>query len=308
MKVVYILLAFILMGSYACDNSNKEQKHTQEKEPTNEQIVVDELIVEDSAVTIELSDTDIKIELDSLVEPSITKKKKLKEKKTKENLSSVKQDPYKEPEDPSTLPIPKVADPFLLKLLEPETMRLPAIMRHGWPHKPWTHAKAYVYNFVPSGPLRKLSRTPWVSDQYSSDIEQIIDLTQDQVTTALELINRTGGGLITTKCPIFIRHAIVFFNDNEEAVGWMGVCFECTDSYSSPDYFPADIDRPSRYDLYNSYDDSWYEEDDFDDIDEAIEDPDEVRWDVVDLYYEVFDKWKLFFDHLGAKQYKIERN
>ena len=60
MKGVYILLSFIIMGFYACDNSIKE--HKQEKEPTNEQIIVEELVVEDSAVSIELPDTDMKID------------------------------------------------------------------------------------------------------------------------------------------------------------------------------------------------------------------------------------------------------
>ena len=139
-----------------------------------------------------------------------------------------------------------------------------------------------------------LSTAPWDNPEDTSSIVQIIDLNEDQIRTALELTHRTGGGLITTKCPILIRHAVVFFDASEKVVGWMGVCFECTDSKSSPDYFPTDNDYPNRYDLYaGNYDqetEQWEKR--------------KFKWDMIDLYDQVFEKWKLFYDHIGAKQFQ----
>jgi hypothetical protein len=97
-----------------------------------------------------------------------------------------------------------------------------------------------------SGRKTSFPRSPWVSPEYASDIRQTIDLSKDQARAALELTHRTDGGFIASKCPTFVRHAIVFYNAKNQAVGTMGVCFECTDTESSPEYFPPLVTLPRR--------------------------------------------------------------
>ena len=194
------------------------------------------------------------------------------------------------PESPSTLPIPKVSDPVLLELLQPESMRLPAHLRQDWPHASWSGAKIYAFNFVSNNPAhqkREYHASPWISEAFQEDIVQEKWLTKEQAETALELIHRTAGGQVMTKCPIFVRHAVVFFNAQNEAVGWMSICFECSDSMSYPQYFPEGYSAPFLFGLYHASGST-------------------EEWRFGTIYDEVYDKWELFFDELEMAHYLVE--
>jgi hypothetical protein len=227
--------------------------------------------------------------------PSVPEKR-AQERAEGENSSAPEKEPIEKrhafPENPSTLPIPKVSDPFLLKLLQPESMRLPASERREWPHTSWSRAKSYAFNFVSNHPgyrekEREYHASPWMEEAFQADIVQEKWLTKEQAETALELIHRTAGGQIMTKCPIFVRHAVVFFNAQEEAVGWISICFECSDSMSYPQYFPEEQEAPFLFGLYQSSGTTG-------------------EWDFGTIYDEVYNKWELLFDGLGMAQYLVE--
>ena len=59
---------------------------------------------------------------------------------------------------------------------------------------------------------------------------------------AMELAHRSGGGLISTKCPFVPRHSIVFYSGDIEVAG-LHICFSCGDSVSLPSYYlPGEAD------------------------------------------------------------------
>ena len=108
-------------------------------------------------------------------------------------------------------------------------------MRREWPPQEWSHARAYSYNFVPYGPGQQLR--VWDEGGWSTSIQTQVNLTQDQADAALELTHRTLGDVNASKCA-FPRHAVVFFNDSDQPIASVNVCFECTDIMLWPAYNP----------------------------------------------------------------------
>ena len=205
---------------------------------------------------------------------------------------------YKEPEDPNTLSDLGLKDSTLKKIVSPESMRLPKNLRSEWPHKNWTHARVYVMNFGDRNfPNNKLPYKELLPD---SAYVQVIDLSKEEANVALELQHRIASGIIHSKCPITVRHAVVFFDEQNKAVGGTGICFECEEQLFSPKYFSSNsklsLANGSLLDFYLGYPgyySSWETEEDSTLSKDSI-------WDVTDLHFELIDKWQMFFDHVGA--------
>ena len=204
---------------------------------------------------------------------------------------------YKEPEDPNTLSDLGVKDATLKKIVSPESIRLSQNLRSKWPHKNWTHARVYVMNFGDRDfPNNKLPYKELLPD---SAYVQVIDLSKEEANVALELQHRIASGIIHSRCPITVRHAVVFFDANNMPVGGTGICFECEEQLFSPKYFSSNSDlslaRGPFVDMlgYPGYYDRWqYEED-------STLSKDSI-WDATYLHFELIDKWQIFFDHVGA--------
>ena len=203
---------------------------------------------------------------------------------------------YKVPEDPSTLPGLGVKDPNLKKIISPESIRLPQNLRSNWPHKNWTHARVYVMNFGGRDfPNNKLPYKELLAD---SAYVQVIDLNKEEANVALELQHRIASGIIHSRCPITVRHAVVFFDEQNKAVGGTGICFECEEQLLYPKYFSSNsklsLSGPFIDMLgYPGYYDHWQLEEDSNLSKDSI-------WDATNLHFELIDKWQLFFDHVGA--------
>ena len=205
---------------------------------------------------------------------------------------------YKDPEDPNTLSDLGVKNPTLKKIVSPESMRLPQNLRSKWPHKNWTHARVYVMNFGERNfPNNKLPYKELFPD---SAYVQVIDLNKEEANVALELQHRIASGIIHSKCPITVRHAVVFFDEQNKPVGGTGICFECEEQLFSPKYFPSNSElslaNGSLLDLYLGYPgyySNWELEEDSTLSKDSI-------WDATDLHFELIDKWQMFFDHVGA--------
>ena len=205
---------------------------------------------------------------------------------------------YKEPEDPNTLSDLGVKDSTLKKIVSPESMRLPQNLRSEWPHKNWTHARVYVMNF--GGRDFTNNKLPYKELLPDSAYVQVIDLSKEEANVALELQHRIASGIIHSKCPITVRHAVVFFDEQNKAVGGTGICFECEEQLFSPKYFSSNSElslaNGSLLDLYLGYPgyySSWELEEDSTLSKDSI-------WDATDLHFELIDKWQMFFDHVGA--------
>lgn len=160
-------------------------------------------------------------------------------------------------------------------LLEPDELTLPESFRQEWPPSQWTSAKAYTLNFSKND--RRGPRYVWSDQGWADTISDSSDLTTEQAKIALELIHRTGGGLIATKCPMVTRHAIVFFDANNQPVGSMNICFSCGDTATWPTYYNTLEDKHSRMSFLMSGD--------------------------IDLPSDIILKWEQFFESLGLPKW-----
>jgi hypothetical protein len=182
---------------------------------------------------------------------------------------------------------PTLPSPDLASLLNDKSLAMPEDMRRSWPGVEWKTARAYAFNFFPGrsphDAKRPFSPRPWTDPAYSEDIVRDIPLSTEAALIAIELIHRSGGGLITTRCPLFIRHAIVFFDAENAPVGSMEICFECSDSVTTPDYFSngAHGKDPPFVGEHNET----------------------LKWDVYAVYGEALKKWQEYFDAIGAPRY-----
>ena len=129
-------------------------------------------------------------------------------------------------------------------ILQPETHHLDRAMRQDWPPQEWTHARAYAYNFVPFGPGQQLR--VWDEGGWSTNLETQVELTEAQANAALELTHRTLGGVNASKCA-FPRHAVVFFDESDQPIASVNVCFECTDIMLWPSYNPDPREAMNKY-------------------------------------------------------------
>ena len=115
----------------------------------------------------------------------------------------------------------------------PETEMISKDIRTSWPPTSWTSAKAYSFNQVDFGPGVELYA--YKDGVWSTNITQEKELTKQQAHDALELNHRLGGTLIVSKCA-FPRHAVVFFDANDQPVASINVCFSCGDILVWPPY------------------------------------------------------------------------
>ncbi|MEC7985679.1 MAG: hypothetical protein VX278_10985 [Myxococcota bacterium] len=148
-----------------------------------------------------------------------------------------------------------------------------------WPPVAWTHAKAYTYNFTSYGPGKKLR--VWDEYGWADNIEQTFTLTQASADAALELIHQTQGDVQASKCP-FPRHAVVYFNQKEEPVASINVCFSCTDILIYPPYFPSPEESFKRYETQSE----------------------EGGPLLFEIHERVLTKWESFFTDIGAERYE----
>lgn len=114
-----------------------------------------------------------------------------------------------------------------------------------WPFIPWSYAKAYTFNFFPARhgvQLRIFENGKW-SEFINSEV--IID--RERALRVVRLVNSTKGSFETSKCP-FPRHAFVFFDDKNEPVGGVDICFECDDLFAWPDFKISDEEKYGTYD------------------------------------------------------------
>jgi hypothetical protein len=126
---------------------------------------------------------------------------------------------------------PKIfnADPKanVVQVLKKKSFKIPSKYFSTWPHAKWSYAKVYTYD-------SHRTRTPW---RIIENIRQSVRLNRTQSQIALTLVHGTLGGHVYTKCPFDPRHAIVFYNQKDEEVGAIVICFECTDSKTYPEYY-----------------------------------------------------------------------
>ena len=136
---------------------------------------------------------------------------------------------YKEPEDPNTLSDLGLKDSTLKKIVSPESMRLPKNLRSEWPHKNWTNARVYVMNFGDRNfPNNKLPYKELLPD---SAYVQVIDLSKEEANVALELQHRIASGIIHSKCPITVRHAVVFLTNKIRQLEGLGFVLNAKSNY-----------------------------------------------------------------------------
>lgn len=140
-------------------------------------------------------------------------------------------DEQKSPSQQGALPAPTA------KLMSPRATE--------WPFTSWSYAKAYTFNFFPARhgvQLRILENGNW---SQHVDTEVIID--REHAQRVIGLVNSTKGSFETSKCP-FPRHAFVFFDDKDEPIGSVDVCFECDDLFAWPDFKVSDDAKYGTHD------------------------------------------------------------
>ena len=125
-----------------------------------------------------------------------------------------------------------------------ETPQFDSKHRKDWPFSEWTTAKAYAYNMTNFGPGASLF--VYREGEWNPSITEEKTLDSSQAQAALELNHRLGGKVSVSKCA-FPRHAIVFFDAQEQPVGSINVCFECGDILVWPDYYGEEDDTSFRY-------------------------------------------------------------
>lgn len=106
-------------------------------------------------------------------------------------------------------------------------------VKASWPFAPWSHVKAYAFNFFPARhgvQLRVLENGVW-----SPHIRSEVPLDHESAQHVAALVESTKGTFETSKCP-FPRHAFVFFDVDGKPVGAVDICFECDDLFVWPDY------------------------------------------------------------------------
>lgn len=134
-------------------------------------------------------------------------------------------------------PTPSAPTTTEVTLPPPATSWPAAFKRSSWPHAPWVRARAYTYNFRPYGPGPMLR--VYEDGRWSDTLRHAVALNPSQAAAALELTHRTRGEAHISNCP-FPRHAVVFFDEADQPVASVSVCFACGDILVWPPYFPND--------------------------------------------------------------------
>ena len=194
------------------------------------------------------------------------------------------------PESPEVPEVPEVVSTDHLRvglkeILEVRGPQLDPSTRQAWPPTKWTHGRAYTYNFTRTGPghqLRIFDEKGW-----SDGIVQTLELSHEQAAAALELTHRTQGDVRASKCA-FPRHAVVLFDQEDQPVASMNICFECTDILVWPPYFEDKTLGDSRYALHTT----------------MVEGEDAIEMPLLLAVHEgVLTSWERFFDLAGAEQF-----
>jgi len=172
----------------------------------------------------------------------------------------------------------KTADPLidLSSLLQNEKHLSVNSKSTDWPYTEWEYAKLFTFNFSAGE-----SRTPW--KKHRQDLRQEIAISKSQADIALALAHRMDGGGIFTKCPFDPHHAVVFYNQKEEEVAYINICFSCKDTILWPTYVPVETKKTPSLET------------------EAAHEEAEKRFaEMEENRMEVLQKWQTFFSRLGA--------
>lgn len=112
-----------------------------------------------------------------------------------------------------------------------------------WPFERYSHARAYTYNFFASdaagGPdwqSGKKGRIWSAASGWSPYIRSTTMLGDANAHAVAKIVQSTRGSFETSKCPFMPRHAVVYFNNKDEPIAGVEVCFECGDVSVWPDY------------------------------------------------------------------------
>jgi len=118
--------------------------------------------------------------------------------------------------------------------------------RRPWPFTEWKTAKAYSFNRVSFGPGSTLFA--YRDGEWNESITETKELSISQAQAALELNHRMGGNVNVSKCA-FPRHAVVFFDAQDQPVGSVNICFECGDILVWPAYYDDETDLSFRFSM-----------------------------------------------------------
>ena len=179
----------------------------------------------------------------------------------------------------------KTADPGidLSTLLQKEKSLSAVSIATDWPYTDWKYAKIFTFNFD-----SMVSRTPWID--HRQDLRQEISMSKSQADIALGLVHRMNGGGIFTKCPFDPHHAVVFYNQKEEQIAYINICFSCRDTILWPAYIPVESnEKPVP------------------ETEEAHEQAEKIFDEIEGYRIEVLQKWELFFSRLGADTFVKRR-
>ena len=139
-----------------------------------------------------------------------------------------------EPTDAGTTAAPDAAP----ATTPPAAKTRPApVKRSGkvWPFHVWDHAVAVTFNQFPMRPEAQLHA--YSDEGWSEHVVDRKPITEAQAKKAVELVTRTQGDVMVSKCP-FPRHAVVLY-DGEVPVASIDVCFSCGDILLWPRWEPA---------------------------------------------------------------------
>ena len=154
------------------------------------------------------------------------------------------QQPVTPPSQPKTVPEPEItaASEYDFQLPSAKN-KLPDSLKKKWPPTEWSSAKAYSFNMIPYRP--GLDLYIYKDGTWNDKIAMTKDIDSRQAQTAISLVHRTAGDVKISKCP-FPRHGVVFFDDEENPVASLNVCFQCGDILVWPPYL-AQQDEKIKY-------------------------------------------------------------
>ena len=191
------------------------------------------------------------------------------------------------PEETSTQTAPITAEASAAQaIVAPLETALPVDLRREWPPSEWTHARAFTYNFVQYGPGYQLHVVD--EDGWSEAIRQDLPLTPELAKAAVELTHLTLGDVQASKCA-FPRHAVVFYDADEQPIASVNICFECTDILLWPSYYDDEVEAMAKYEQHSTV---------------TLEDGDTIELPLLFAVHEgVLERWDQLFEVAGADPY-----
>lgn len=108
-----------------------------------------------------------------------------------------------------------------------------------WPFAGWKSAKAYTFNFFAYGP--GYQERVYDPDQgWVPSIRSTHELSLEQALAVQAKVHEAQGSFPMSKCP-FPRHAVVYFDEGDQPVAMVNVCFECGDLFAWPDFEDVEV-------------------------------------------------------------------